>query len=531
MYSPKVRIISIGVLSFFLLLCILTLSYETNDDVIMMFISSGTLTNNPSEYLVFINIIIGKLLKFLYNTFPTLNWYSYFMVFIHFISSTVILISYVYKKERLKIEIVAFMMVLYMGFVSLFLVKLQFTSTAFVCGIAGLLLLYSNVPTRLKIMSSLLLISISFLIRKDTFIPLIIFYLPYFILLFKTNTKKLKYVILLFSLITIYFFAMHINYNNKVYTLSNYYNYQHAADKLCNNPISVSDSILLKYNWEQNDFKIFTDWYWVNRNVFSDVKVINFSNSVEIVRSWNQFISETKNFIFNERFAVIILCFSVLSYLLFNDNDSVKKIIVSTNIFILIAFISYLLFTARLPKRVSTPLIYYSVMLNFFFINVKSNKKMKYFVLTSILFLFCIYKFYCVYDLSITNKEHQHKFTNAIKVINQYPDYLHIVISKSFPLEDIPVFIDCHHLLNKNNLQFTGWFINTPVYNYIYYLNGIKLIDSFILNKNKIFYINNEKEFGDHLAVYFKKHFDATIKNVPAYEKNAQLKKYRVVFN
>jgi hypothetical protein len=50
--------------------------YQTNDDPIMDMIARGIgIAANPSPHLLFINILVGRLLNFLYERFPGLHWY------------------------------------------------------------------------------------------------------------------------------------------------------------------------------------------------------------------------------------------------------------------------------------------------------------------------------------------------------------------------------------------------------------------------------------------------------------------------
>ena len=58
---------------------------ETNDDTGMRALASGAY-GDSGGYLVFINIIIGKGLTFLYNVFPSINWYTLFEIAVVLIS-------------------------------------------------------------------------------------------------------------------------------------------------------------------------------------------------------------------------------------------------------------------------------------------------------------------------------------------------------------------------------------------------------------------------------------------------------------
>jgi len=54
-------------------------TYQTNDDAAMRMTASGLRTGAPSEYLIHINILVGRVLKFLYETSPAVHWYDVYL--------------------------------------------------------------------------------------------------------------------------------------------------------------------------------------------------------------------------------------------------------------------------------------------------------------------------------------------------------------------------------------------------------------------------------------------------------------------
>src|ERR1035437_8469170 len=113
--------------------------YETNDDLGMQMIASGFYTGQPSEYLVFTNILIGWPLRTLYGLWPGWNWYFAYLVAVHYAALTAI--AFVVLSRRRGWLFALF----YGGFFLLaetrILLELQFTTTAFLAGTAAVLLL------------------------------------------------------------------------------------------------------------------------------------------------------------------------------------------------------------------------------------------------------------------------------------------------------------------------------------------------------------------------------------------------------
>jgi len=149
--------------------------YETNDDLTMQLVSSGFYTGHPSEYLVFSSFLIGWILRILYSLHGGLNWYFGYLVTVHFLALTAIAVS-VWDGRRTWARVA-----LYVGFFLLvevrLLLNLQFTSTAFLAGTAGVLLLsHGLTPGRTinwaKFLSGLAFVVLAVVIREAV-VPLL----------------------------------------------------------------------------------------------------------------------------------------------------------------------------------------------------------------------------------------------------------------------------------------------------------------------------------------------------------------------
>ncbi len=116
-----------------------TPAYETNDDLMMQLIASGFYTGHPDAHLVFTNILIGWVLQFLYQTWAGCNWYLIYILVVHFAALTAIAFLVMARRFGWLSGL------LYVGFFLVaethILLHLQFTTTAFLAGTAGLLLM------------------------------------------------------------------------------------------------------------------------------------------------------------------------------------------------------------------------------------------------------------------------------------------------------------------------------------------------------------------------------------------------------
>ncbi len=67
-------------------------SYETIDDVFLTMIASGKgICPAPDQHLVFTNVLIGDVLKWLYTCLPSLPWYGLYLLVVHYAAQAAIL--------------------------------------------------------------------------------------------------------------------------------------------------------------------------------------------------------------------------------------------------------------------------------------------------------------------------------------------------------------------------------------------------------------------------------------------------------
>ena len=128
------------ILVFGLVFAIFEPGFDTNDDAVMNMIVAGKGYGlAPDEHMVFTNVLIGFVLKYLYTVFPTVPWYGGYLLAVHFVVQVTMLYCVVrtrYTRLRLRLYLA------YFAAAELYLLNnLQFTSTAFLAGQAGILLL------------------------------------------------------------------------------------------------------------------------------------------------------------------------------------------------------------------------------------------------------------------------------------------------------------------------------------------------------------------------------------------------------
>jgi hypothetical protein len=136
-------LIATGVL-FALVLTLFTPQYNTRDDIGMMLLSSGrVIALEPTEYLMFTNIVLGLLLKTLYASLPEISWYAWYLIAALFCAHWALL-WVVLKRHQSWLGLLLF--ALYFWMLGAFmLLNLQFTMVSFIVGVAAIAL-FAGVP-------------------------------------------------------------------------------------------------------------------------------------------------------------------------------------------------------------------------------------------------------------------------------------------------------------------------------------------------------------------------------------------------
>ena len=140
-YDTVLGSVIINAVILLLLLLLFAPSYNTNDDLAMCNMVDGS-RGNYDVHLVFIHCAIGYLLKWLYMTFAIVPWYSVLQYGILFASFTALTWA-MWKRIRAPYCRLAFLVLLigisYQGYI-----MLQFSRTASIATVAGVVLLLSG---------------------------------------------------------------------------------------------------------------------------------------------------------------------------------------------------------------------------------------------------------------------------------------------------------------------------------------------------------------------------------------------------
>lgn len=260
--SPQsfLRMAAVTLLQVVLVVALLPIIYENNDDAQLNSIVAGAISGEPSEYIIFSNIIIGKLLSFLYGLMPALNWYGYYLIFTFWAGYTALQYSFWKIQGSLRSRIVRHLFIFSLLFFSL--VMLQFTRIAAVAVIGGgALILLSQKLKPAELIFALFLILWGGMIRYAVLLMLVLIGLPF---LLHLVLQKRFVVLALLGLIFLSAYGLN-RYNRSIYQNNPEYQEYRAFASLAaslydhNNPdfkFEDRQKAAEKLSWTEADMKV-----------------------------------------------------------------------------------------------------------------------------------------------------------------------------------------------------------------------------------------------------------------------------------
>ncbi|WP_223550792.1 hypothetical protein [Aestuariivivens sp. NBU2969] len=181
---------------FAVIVTIFPVFFSLNDDTAMNAIASGAISGNPSEFLLFTNVILGYILKLLFTYAPTINWYSWYLLSALFMGYFAIQYAFATTNESLWLKI--FRHVLILALIMTSLLFITFTVVAAVVLIGGVLLIFTaKNKSYLEMGFGVFLMVLGALIRADVFKMILLLGLPLFAyLLYTKHYNKLLFIVL-----------------------------------------------------------------------------------------------------------------------------------------------------------------------------------------------------------------------------------------------------------------------------------------------------------------------------------------------
>ena len=503
--------------------------FESNDDISMMEIASGNFHGGPNEFLIFINIIIGNLMKYLYTVMPLYNWYVILLYMIQFIA--MVIVFYIFLKHSSTaynyLLYIAFFIIMLMPFIAL----LQFTTTAFLAGSSGMLLLItlsegSNTKRSWVLLGvGILMVLLSGLLRINVFYLVLLLFAPLTIAMIIKTRNIIKIVPLVIA-VALFFGAMiynNLSYYNEDPEWQYYYQYSKLRAQLTDYPYYAWDENTSKIyedvGWSENDVAMFRSWSFADQEKFSleDLSYI-VANITPFTRGFNDAYETFERAISNlgrTRLLFISACF-LLAISFTRKNE--KLVLIATVFIIMLAafFFSYL---GRLPFRIILLLTYTIGLVSLYYLSMRHNillykvkiidsQKAFLFAFLAIYILTVIPFFAINARSSDSNRIDQVKMNAFFNELLSH-DYIYAMWSLGLRARPVPAFYS-EQSRDLKLFAVGGWIIPSPHHNYI--LNKYSIDNAYYaLLKEDVLLISRPREIR-FLEQYMNENYGLKVK-------------------
>ena len=464
------------------------ISFDNNDDQAMFAISAGVFSKIQSPNLILSHLIVGKSLSQLFLFNKNINWYTLYLQIIQLFSFIAIAFLFIKKNSLSLLSSIGLILFLLLGFFSLSIVKLQFTTIALFCCFTALFYMQCDLKTSYKSIIILVFVAISILIRKDSFYIFMLFCIPIFISKIKDRNEIVRIVSISMIAVCVFFACMFFTNNNSVYKEQQTYTHVNAFDIIAGKTIKINNTIIQKNNFSKNDIALIQSWFMADDVYLKGNKLEQVAIQLQANRNITEIQQELKKFVQDERYLLLLYLISLLLVLLFN-RKSIS--IVCLNFLVFIFVLMYLTVTSRIPHRITFPILTYLVLLNvwLFFENVE-RKKTKFGVMILLVSL-SAYKFYCTSKIIYIHHENHQIFDACKNEINAHPNNLFIALD-DFPMQFMNAWQTPQPIFPIYNIIPAGWYACSPDYQFLLKLHHLKNLTSDIKNRNEILFLTND---------------------------------------
>lgn len=514
--------------------------FETNDDSGMASITAGA-NGVASSRTVFINVILGRILKHITQLLPMYNWYAIFQILCVFFALWIV--TSIFLKQNTYVGIISSIILLaYFGFEGY--VNLQFTKTAGLSAVAGTILiayvLEYNHNVGEYILGAIMLIIGSCYRFEACGLVLIILsfvginYIYNCIKMHKKIKELVKYVVAWVIVLCLILGAKVID--NYAYSSTDEYSqfrtYNELRAELLDHGFpnyNENQELYNSLNISEEDLRLYQNWNFADPDIFninSMQKLVDAKENKEIsLATFKDFIYQILHGIVFERGYIIYLVFVFMIILL----DGRMYHIILWNFIIYGGLEFYFYYTDRyLLHRVETVMWLAQCVLLLYYFQAK-HCKMKLNIIQSIIIicLALMINSNLYVDSYKENSDDKIYYRDILEEINKDDKHLYVLttldelVNKSYDaLDAIPFGV------RDNITLLGGWSTEAPTENYLLSKYGITNVYRDLVNNSSV-YLAGYGDMQDILG-YIQRHYncDAQLEYVRSVE---SLCVYRVV--
>jgi len=449
----------------------LPIQFEENDDITMLLLASGKYSGTPEPHLIYINYVYGLLVCGLYWITREIEWYSILFSLFHIISITVIIRQLLSVIEHIILRLSVIVFLLF--FEALFIVNFQFTTTATLLTLSGIILLLLS-KLKWEHIGGVVLIVTGALIRLESGLMVILLSMPLFVFSEYVSKKRL---FLLISAVVVLFTCVIINSASYKYSSWDYFNrFRETKAKIIDNPNTYAFFYMIKDKNRADDFLLFVNSLF-ETNIMSNSKLENYSKLINEKTFKEQFIETIEVFksliIGNlNKYLPPLLYIMYVIVILFLMKFEFKNYITLLLLYALaIVIVCYIPVFRTLKYRAFASILL--IMIVYLFCFLKTRNILLVSVSVVVLFLFTTYLCRMINNSILFNKKKNREFIHEEKLLNKV-NYKIVPYGGSFLTECYNPF-HVSEQWNKNvfSLALVGSPLNKNICNtYLDYVNG-----------------------------------------------------------
>ncbi len=496
------------------------LTFATIDDCFMMQIANSFRTNSHSEFLVFINVIYGYILKFLNHLIPSVNWFA--VLYISIVNIAFIpmyKITQNYSNKMFFVGVLAVLQAVTYYFIT-------FTVMPFICSSAAILWSLEHVKKIDKysikhIIFSFVLFCIGFGMRSgSTFMCIFPMFLPIY---FFSALKKRNSIWVIIAIMSICFVAHYgVVGARKVYKNNipedTYYNqFAEYRSKLTDSPkidYEKNKEALEAIGITRNDLNMYRSFEYADRNIFSNE---NMEKMVQMQTFSEKYTFNILEFDIESHCVLVLFAYfsiALLSFIFFKNR---RKEIFFFSLFIFVAIL-YLFIRKRAPMRVVLPITMSGIiMLSYIGMqeltkNIKPDHRLRNAGLILIAIMFVGINAYNVFNINRINATLEEP-KKVVEYVRHHQDTIYITDEKA-NTSFAPQFLSLKSS-EKNHTQLCNIFGDWYVYSYFWYdqLDQLGLTEyqdcSFkaVLDE-RVRVITAEETLLERIHIFLKEHYN-----------------------
>lgn len=488
----------------------------TQDDTFVQYVLSAGFTQAtlPVTYFTFGFIGYENVFAWLYRHFPHFNCVTVFYLIVHAVSAVIII--YHLAAEKKFLFGAAYMLFFFVPLI----IRLSFTTVSAHAIISGFVIcLYLIQKQKTPSYITVLLLSFWFigalLLRIHIVFPLLLMFLPFFLLIRNTKLLQRLFVMILFTAVTtISGLIIHEKYyRSNVPDWMNINATTNAFYQLGNKGYDVGKIAGERDTQKRADYSMIRNGFLYDDKLMDANTLRAMQQATRYENIWQNLNIESLYFLFTDMKQYLLIILMLVSLLLVSKTEKRYRHACFASIAVALAVSFYLIVFMRLPERVWFGVfLLLFLLLSFTLPPLKQTRlaRLRAVALTATITVALGIQAIFLFKTNSNNEKSTESFECATRFVSNNPDTLFVEYHESFPFNHFPALASPQDHPISNVLF--PFFFNTELRNNLVKQLNIRRVSDAITLSNNIMLIGtpdedlqNYLELIQHKKISFKK--------------------------